>query len=231
MVEQAAPQHRSIGVLGYLMPPATMLTILALSLLMLLTPLWTHWAVGASGGSLRYGTPDQVLAVSDQTVTELLAGPGTFQIVRPCDDLSSCAFSSVYTLDEIAHLRDVRLVLWAFVGLALASVILVGAALIRHPRDAARWRAITRGGGVLTVLIVVLGVVGALAFEPAFELFHRLLFPGGNWAFPADSNLIRLYPYAFWQLSAAAFGLLGGLGGAIVWFLGRRRAASLGARQ
>ncbi len=42
MVEQAAPQHRSIGVLGYLLPPATMLAILGLSLLMLLTPLWTH---------------------------------------------------------------------------------------------------------------------------------------------------------------------------------------------
>ncbi len=126
--------------------------------------------------------------VSDRTVTELLVGPGTFQFVWwPCDDVSSCAFGPpLYTPDEAAHLRDVRLVLWSFLGLALTSAILMPVAIARRPNDAVRWRAVARGGGALTVLIVVLGVVGALAFEPAFELFHRLLFPGGNWAFPAD---------------------------------------------
>jgi uncharacterized membrane protein len=76
-------------------------------------------------------------------------------------------------------------------------------------------------------MLAVLGVVAAVAFGLAFEVFHRLLFPGGNWAFPADSNLIRLYPIAFWQLSVAALGLLAGGAGALTWWIGRRRAASL----
>jgi uncharacterized membrane protein len=71
---------------------------------------------------------------------------------------------------------------------------------------------------------VVVGVVGFIAFDPLFELFHRLFFPGGNWEFPADSNMIRLYPYAFWQLTAGALGVLCVMGGGLVWGLARRRA-------
>lgn len=77
------------------------------------------------------------------------------------------------------------------------------------------------------LVIGVLGGFALLAFGVAFELFHRVLFPGGNWAFPADSLLIRLYPYEFWQLSATAFGALAMLGGASVWYLARRRARAL----
>jgi hypothetical protein len=58
-------------------------------------------------------------------------------------------------------------------------------------------------------------------------MFHRILFPGGNFSFPADSLLIQLYPYAFWQLSAGALGVLGIVGGLVVWWLARRRARSL----
>ena len=76
---------------------------------------------------------------------------------------------------------------------------------------------------------VVVGVVGYLAFEPLFELFHRVFFPGGNWEFPADSNMIRLYPYAFWELTAAALGVLCVIGGGLVWFVASRRARRLAA--
>jgi hypothetical protein len=39
--------------------------------------------------------------------------------------------------------------------------------------------------------------------------------------------MIRLFPYAFWQLTAAALGMLSVIGGGLVWWLARRRAASL----
>ena len=75
--------------------------------------------------------------------------------------------------------------------------------------------------------MIAVGVFAAVAFDAAFELFHRIFFPGGNWDFPADSLLIRLYPYVFWQLSAGALGVLGILGGTAVWWLARRRERSL----
>src|SRR5438132_1500168 len=76
---------------------------------------------------------------------------------------------------------------------------------------------------------IVLGVVGWFAFEPLFELFHRVFFPGGNWAFDArSSRLVQLYPYAFWQLAATGLGTGVAVLGILAWAVGRRRARAPG---
>lgn len=206
--------------LGFLLPVATLLVMVVAAVLLLMTPLWMHGAVGTTAQSLA--TPDQAISFSDPTVSQLLFG-GDFYI----DVGDGYTF---YTAQEVSHLRDARAVLYLFLVLAALSAALIAAALVRQPRDPRRWRALARGGSVLVVATVVLGVVGAVAFDAGFELFHRVFFPGGNWEFPADSNMIRLYPYAFWQLTAAALGVLCVVGGGAVWFLARRRAARLEAR-
>jgi hypothetical protein len=204
-----------LTVTSALLIPATMLVIAAVVLLLLMTPLWTHFAMDASGATLFFATPEMAHSSSDRTVAELFVGPGAFALFEP---------------DEAAHLRDVRVILFAFLGLAVLSATFIGWALARRGGDPRTWRAIARGGAGFAVLLVALGVIAAVAFGAAFELFHRLLFPGGNWSFPATSWLIKTYPYGFWQLSAAAFGILGIGGGAVVWALARRRARSLQVR-
>ncbi len=189
-----------------------MVGILAVALLLLMTPIWMHFALAASGGTAAGATPDLALRLSDRTVSELLLGPGSF---------------SDYASDEAAHMRDARLVLYGFLVLALASAALLAWRFGRGTKDTATWSSIARGGAVLAIALLIVGALAAVAFDAAFELFHRIFFPGGNWAFAADSLLIRLYPYAFWQLSAAALGALGISGGLIIWFLARRRARSL----
>lgn len=197
--------------------------VLALVLVLLLTPIWTHWAIDVSGGTRVAATAEEAFALSDRTVTELLVGPGDFAFAGPDG-------GRMYTLDEAGHLRNVRLVLYAFLGLAVAGAALIGAALLRRPADPAAWRAVGWGGAALAVLLALTGVFAALAFGAAFELFHQLLFPGGNYAFdPASSRLVVLYPLGFWQLSAAGLGVLGIGGGVIVWLIGRRRALALEA--
>jgi integral membrane protein (TIGR01906 family) len=166
-----------------------------------LTTAWTP------GGDVAYA-----LGLSDRTVWEIFVGPGTFAAFAP---------------DEAAHMRDVRVVFWGFMAVAIASIGLISWQVARHPRDSRVWRSIARGGMVTVVALVVVGVFAAVAFDAAFTLFHEIFFPGGNWAFPADSLLIRLYPYAFWELSAAALGILGVGSGLVVWFLARRRADRL----
>jgi hypothetical protein len=210
------------GVALAVLPLATAIVLLAVALMLLFAPPWVHFAVDASGGAGWAPSPTLAHEWSDRTIAELLLGPGTFAISTP-------GGGALYTADEAAHLRDVRLVLVGFLALALAAGALVGWRLQRHRGEPATWRALARGGAALAVGLLVIGVIAAVAFGAAFELFHRLLFPGGNWAFPADSNLVRLYPLGFWQLSAAALGGLGIAGGALTWLVGRRRARALEA--
>ena len=203
------------GLTSRLVAPASALVIAAAALLLLMAPPWMHFALDASGGSNSQATPALAYMLSDDTVAELLLGPGTF---------------ARFTAGEAAHMRDVRLVLYVFLALAVASAALVAWRILRQPREPRTWRSIARGGAALAAAVAVLGVFAALAFGVAFELFHRILFPGGNWAFPQDSLLIRLYPYGFWQLSAAALGVLSIGGGLIVWALARHRARTLEAQ-
>ena len=189
-----------------------MIVILAISLLLLMTPIWTHFALGASGGTLAMAAPAESIQLSDRTVAELLVGPGSFTAFAP---------------DEAGHMRDVRVVLLGFLALGIASGALLAWQIRSRRGDPALWRSVARGGVALIVALVVVGVFAALAFGVAFELFHRILFPGGNWEFAPNSLLIRLYPYAFWQMSAAALGLLAIVGGIGVWWFARRRARAL----
>ncbi|HWH37838.1 MAG TPA: DUF1461 domain-containing protein [Candidatus Limnocylindrales bacterium] len=203
---------------------ATAVVILSLALLPLLTPSWIHPAMTSVGATGAGVTQAESLRLSDMTVNELLFGSGAF-------DIRYDGGRPLYSPDEVAHMQDVRLVLFTFLGLATLALAGLAAALVRGGRSASLWRDIGRGAATLVVALVVLGVFAALAFGPAFELFHRLLFPGGNWAFdPAQSNLVRLYPLAFWQLSAAAYGLLAGGISVIAWLVARRRSRRLEAQ-
>ncbi|MEO8625470.1 MAG: DUF1461 domain-containing protein [Candidatus Limnocylindrales bacterium] len=214
--------------MSWLLPFATALVIIVAGVLVLTTPVWMHPALEVAGASVPGLTRDENLGVSDQTVNELIFGPGSFLISmrrQPCDATSGCpAVPNVYTADEAAHLRDARALLWLGIALAAASLVFVIVALVHRRKDARRWRAVARGGASVAVGAVVVGVVGYFAFDTLFTLFHEVFFPGGNWEFPADSNMIRLYPYAFWELTAAALGALCVIGGAAVWFVARRRA-------
>ena len=219
-----APARQGGRWLGWLLPPATALVIVVAGVLVLVTPLWMHSAILASGGGIPVLSPDTSLQVSDSTVSQLLFGPGDFNIQLASGNGPGFV---VYTDAEAAHLRDARAVLYLFVALAVASLVLIVAALIHRPQDARRWRSVARGGAGVAVGAVVVGVVGYFAFDTLFVLFHEVFFPGGNWEFPADSNMIRLYPYAFWQLTAAALGALCVVGGGLVWWFARRRAQGL----
>lgn len=216
-MDATAPAHEvrvrpAAGAWGRLFVSAsTAIVILAVALLALMSPLWMHLALSATAAPY-FATTQLAFDISDRTVAELFLGPGTF---------------ATFGADEAAHMRDVRLVLLAFLALAAASAVFLGWSIARGRRSTWLWRAVGRGGAAVVVAVVVIGAVGAVAFDIAFELFHRILFSGGNWSFPADSLLIRLYPYAFWQLSAGALGVLMIGGGAAVWYLARRRARSL----
>ena len=200
---------------------ATAITILAVALVLLLTPFWTHFALGASSSVAPTGGGQAAVDASDQTVRAL--------VTLRRFDFAAADGSPMYTAEEQGHMRDVQVVLYGFLLVAVVSLVFVVVSLWRAMRDAGRWRAVARGGIWLIVAMIVLGLFAFFAFETVFTLFHEIFFPGGNWAFPDTSNLIRLYPEPFWELSSAALGTLAIAGSLVVWFLARRRAAALEA--
>jgi integral membrane protein (TIGR01906 family) len=210
----------SAVMLRLIVPIATMLTIGAVALLMLLTPFYLHPALDAAASPAWLGmSAQQAHDYSDETVSDLVLGPGTFELTAPNG-------TPFYDADERGHMRDVRVVLYGFLALAAVSAVVFAYAVARSRTDRLFARAISSGGLSLVVGTIVLGVFAAVAFDTAFELFHELLFPGGNFTFdPTKQRLVQLYPIAFWQLTSAALGVLLIAGGALAWFVGRRRAA------
>jgi len=205
--------------LRLLVPVATMLIIGAVSLLLLFTPFWLHPAVDAADSAAWLSmTPQAAQDYSDRTVRDLVFASGDFDFAAPDG-------TPFFDAAERGHMRDVRVVLYGF--LALSALAAVGLALVTYKRraDIAVLKGISRGGAWLVVGTLVVGVFAAVAFDQAFELFHEIFFPGGNFTFdPATQRLVQLYPFAFWQYTAAALGVLLIGGGGLTWFVARRLA-------
>ena len=79
-----------------------------------------------------------------------------------------------------------------------------GVRLRREPRRQGEIMLITAGSVGATA--VLLAVLFAVAFDWAFTVFHQLLFPPGTWQFESGSDLITLFPEAFWFDAALAAG-------------------------
>ena len=203
-----------------IVPLATAIALMGLALLVMLTPWSVHIALDTAGSAATLGTSaDVARRLSDETVRDLVLG-GDFGVVA-----GGVPF---YTPAEVGHLGNARLVLYAFLVVAAASGAIVLSALARRTDHASAWRAVGRGGAALAVVVLALGIIGMIAFGPAFELFHRIFFFGGNWAFdPGTSLLVRLYPQAFW---VAASAMLGGFAlglGLLTWAAARIRTSML----
>jgi integral membrane protein (TIGR01906 family) len=109
--------------------------------------------------------------------------------------------------------------------LALASaVLLVVAGRLNRGRMA---RPVRTGVAGLAVAVVAIGLVGAFAFDLAFEVFHRLFFAGGTYTFdPRTDRLVQLFPERFWfETSMAVGALILVLCAAVGWLAGRRTPA------
>lgn len=201
-----------------LVPTATMVVIVALALLPLLLPAVLHPMLTAARADAWLGmTLAQAQALSDGTVHDLVLG-GSFHLLGPDG-------RALYGSDEVAHLQDARALLWLFLGVAGLALVALVLRLRRPALRAPTWSGIARGGAVAAMGTVLIGLMGLIAFQPLFELFHRVFFPGGNWAFdPGSQRLVQLYPFAFWQLAAGALGVGVIVLGSGAWLLGRMLA-------
>jgi integral membrane protein (TIGR01906 family) len=179
---------------------STILVIVGVAVALFLNPVWVGFEQERTGAAAYTGfTPAQVHEVTNGVLRDLIIGPPDFaQVV---DDVP------VFTDRERAHLVDVRGVFFGFGALSLLAVLtLVNARLAS--RGAGWFRRSAGAGAILLGVAVVIGaIVVSVAFEQAFEVFHRLFFAGGTYTFdPAVDRLVQLLPEALWEETSIAVG-------------------------
>jgi integral membrane protein (TIGR01906 family) len=89
------------------------------------------------------------------------------------------------------------------------------------------WRSVRNGALGLIVGTVIVGIVGLVAFDQLFELFHRIFFPAGSYLFdPTTDRLVQLFPFQFWEETAMAVGLVIIVLAAVTAMVANRRASA-----
>ena len=179
---------------------STAVVIIALAILPFLAPPWVGFEQGRAQAAAWTGfTDDQLHAVTDSVLHDLVLGPPDFLAALPGQT------DPVLKPAERAHMRDVHSVL-SEVAVVVAAAALVLLAGWRLTRKTAFWNAVRTGGAVLGVGVAALGVMSVVAFDAVFELMHRLLFPAGTYAFEPSSRLLQLFPEQLFFESGIALG-------------------------
>lgn len=103
-----------------------------------------------------------------------------------------------YTPGEISHLEDVAQAMNWLQIMFYVGVILSLAILIYHLQEKEKLIEFLFWGGITVIsVIVILTIVIGADFNAAFIIFHKLFFPQGNWTFPVDSTLVKVFPETF----------------------------------
>lgn len=109
---------------------------------------------------------------------------------------------------ERSHMRDVGGLVRVLAALeAGALVVLLLAAWLLRGEGTRRGLLLLRSAIAVGLVALALGVFFAVDFDVAFASFHAIFFQAGTWEFGPDSNLIRLFPEAFWFETSLLAGL------------------------
>jgi integral membrane protein (TIGR01906 family) len=202
---------------------ATALAIVAVTLPLFLNPAWVAFEQGRAQASAWTGYPEPDLrTATDAILADLVLGPPDFDV--------EVGGVPVLSGRERSHMRDVRSV---FIGFFAVAVVLVVAALVvairrRSHARVESWRAVRGGALGLVVVLVALGGAALIAFDVLFEIFHRIFFAGGTYLFdPSTERLVQLFPFAFWQETAIAVGVVCIALAAVVALVSTMRIAAL----
>ena len=144
---------------------------------------------------------------------------------------------TLFNQQEVAHLRDVKgliwLDYWVLLGTGIYALAYAGISLFWRRREYRRQLAwgVVGGGGITLGLMLILGLAAMLNFEGFFLQFHLISFANELWLLdPTRDYLIMLFPQGFWY-DATLFCALGtvvmavtlaGIAGAYLLIMRRR---------
>ena len=137
---------------------------------------------------------------------------------------------SIFMPEERSHLEDVWVIIhWVKAISALSLILLIGV-LVHLSRLGGFRENIRRTliyGAISTLALLAIIFVLSLNFPSFFEGFHRLLFPQGNYTFPAEYLLIKLFPQGFFEDYARKMFFHAAILSLICLFLGSSSALSI----
>lgn len=173
--------------------PRALVALFSASIVLLV--LYTALISTLSNESLYTHISDPALQEQNTAILDYIRGPAFAQ-----NDLSFLA------TEERSHMTDVKRLFDAAFIMALAAIgIMLGILGVFAwqrwwPRlDELLSRSLRASGWTILALALFLVLASLLDFDRLWLLFHALLFPQGNWLFPANSTLIMLYPSAFFE--------------------------------
>ncbi len=218
---------RTLGGIGISLAAAIVIVTVAIG--PFLTPAWVAFEQDRAQATAWTGfTAAELRTATDAILADLILGPPAFDV--------TVAGAPVLNDRERGHMRDVRAVFGGLVVVAATATVILALATLRSAgsepvRRVARddlWRAVGRGSALLAVATVGLGVVALVAFDALFEVFHRILFPAGSYAFdPGTERLVQLFPFQFWQETAIAVGAVIVVLSLVTSLIARRRRAAV----
>jgi integral membrane protein (TIGR01906 family) len=159
--------------------------------------LWIEYhRPGFPADSFGFSTEDR-MTYGSYTVDYLLnwAGP------RYLGGLVGPEGEQLFLDSEVGHMADVKAVImgaWIAGAVMLVLSVLAVIYLARKYPGGIR-RGLFAGSAATLILIIVLGVLGALNWQGFFTAFHGVFFADGTWTFFVDDTLIRLFPAQFWM--------------------------------
>ncbi|MDE2838514.1 MAG: DUF1461 domain-containing protein [Chloroflexota bacterium] len=133
---------------------------------------------------------------------------------------------TLFNENEVSHMADVKaLFLRVYRVQTISAVLLVALALLAAWRlrleallVVASW--MRRGAVVTAAVILVLGLLSAVAFRQVFIVFHYIGFPQGNWVFdPRTEFLVQVFPFGFWRDITLLIGVLILLETGVLWWV------------
>ena len=168
--------------------------------------LWAEYhRPGFPADSFGFSTDDR-MTYGSYAVDYLLnfAGP------RYLGDLTGPNGGSLFLDSEVSHMADVKGVFLAtmIAGAAMLILAVVCVAYLARRYHGGVRRGLFAGSAATLLLVLVLGVLGALNWQQFFTDFHRIFFADGTWTFYVDDTLIRLFPAQFWMDSGIVIALL-----------------------
>lgn len=104
-----------------------------------------------------------------------------------------------FTDGELKHMQDVRgvfhfgdVVFYVMLGLYFACMVFL--LLIKKNNIEKNIGFFNKSTLALILITLFIGLMFSIDFNQAFENFHKIFFPQGNYTFPWSSNLIKMLP-------------------------------------